>query len=290
MHRILFFLLFTSLVLVSCKNTSESNQFNDTNVASSKVESIGIVSKDSTIASRFTEPKGFIRITVEEGSFASYLRNFKLLPVGEKVHLYDGSVKWSQDLHASILNIDVGNRDLQQCADAVMRLRAEYLYAQQNYDKIAFNFTNGWKFEYNKWREGNNLIVKGNNTSWKPSENLKTSYKDFRKYLDKVFMYAGTLSLSKELKSKTLESINIGDVLIQGGSPGHAVLVMDVCKNEDTGDKAFMLAQSYMPAQQIHVLKNTENQKASPWYLLSEIRDQIVTPEWAFYKTDLKEF
>lgn len=243
-----------------------------------------------TIKTRFVPPQGFVRKDIGNLSFASYLRDFRLLDSKEKVHLYNGSLKSDQSVHAAILDIDVGNRDLQQCADAIMRLRAEHLYKQKKYDNIAFNFTNGWKFEYSKWRTGNDLVVQGNKTKWISGSVPKESYEEFRNYMDKVFMYAGTLSLSKELKSKKLDDIEIGDVFIKGGSPGHAVLVVDLALNELTGDKAFMLAQSYMPAQQIHVLNNPMNVDISPWYLLSDIDLELSTPEWLFEKTAIKSF
>ena len=105
-----------------------------------------------------------------------------------------------------------------------------------------------------------------------------------------VFMYAGTLSLSNELQPKALVEIEIGDVFIKGGSPGHAVLVVDIAENEHTGEIAFLLAQSYMPAQQIHILKNPSNPSISPWYILSDIKQELITPEWRFAKDALKGF
>ena len=52
---------------------------------------------------------------------------------------------------------------IMQCADAVLDRWNEWLvfYTKKRFDDIAFNFTNGWKFEYQKWRDGKSLIVKG---------------------------------------------------------------------------------------------------------------------------------
>ena len=112
-----------------------------------------------------------------------------------------------------------------------------------------------------------------------------TGLKSFRKYLDVVFMYAGTYSLARELNSVNIDNLKIGDVFIQGGSPGHAVLVVDVVFNVSTSKKRFLLAQSYMPAQDIHVLYDFTTK--SPWF---EPGDLIETPEWIFYAQDLKRF
>jgi hypothetical protein len=201
--------------------------------------------------------------------------------------LYNGQLKARQSVHAAVVDMDTGDRDLQQCADAVMRLRAEYLFAQKQYYKIHFNLTNGFKMDYAKWRQGYRVRVEGNKTAWYATDTPSTSYESFRKYLDFVFMYAGTLSLSKEMKPKTVKDLAIGDVFIQGGSPGHAVIVVDMAMKESTGEKVFLLAQSYMPAQEIHVLVNPNEAGLSPWYS-ADFGEELVTPEWTFRRDVLK--
>ena len=105
-------------------------------------------------------------------------------------------------------------------------------------------------------------------------------------------MYAGTASLSKELPKSDFKSIKAGDVLIQGGFPGHAVIVLDVAQHTQTGEKVFMIAQSYMPAQSIHVLKNFIQPNLGVWYSVQDCsaREGIFTPQWNFYPKDLKSF
>ncbi|MFT6334646.1 MAG: hypothetical protein ACJATI_001389 [Halioglobus sp.] len=285
------YIVCTIVLFFSCKHINkEKPELPEVQIIKKVERKVHRQPDGSNISSRFPTPRGFERTIENKNSFGQYLREFPLLPHGEEVHLFDGSLKYYQEGHAAILDIDVGTRDLQQCADAVMRLRSEYLFKNKKFDAIAFNFTNGWKFEYQKWRDGDKLNVVGNKTNWIVGNERRESYKDFRSYLDQVFMYAGTLSLSKELKSKPLEDVEIGDVFIQGGSPGHAVLVVDMCKNPENGDKAILLAQSYMPAQQIHILKNLENAENSPWYLISQIENKIITPEWTFGNDQLKTF
>ena len=99
----------------------------------------------------------------------------------------------------------------------------------------------------------------------------------------------GSASLSKQLKTKEdLSSIIPGDVLIRGGFPGHAVIVVDVAENA-AGKKMYLLAQSYMPAQDIHILVNPMNDKFSPWYVVNE--DILIkSPEYSFKRTELKHW
>jgi hypothetical protein len=107
--------------------------------------------------------------------------------------------------------------------------------------------------------------------------------------MEMVFQFAGTLSLSKELKPVSPEDVQIGDILIQGGSPGHAVMVVDMVIHPETKEKLFLLAQSYMPAQETQVLRNPIDYLSSPWFYFDS-SDVLDTPEWTFYKGDLKRF
>lgn len=243
------------------------------------------------IEHRIVAPAGYVRKACKPQSFAAYLRQLPLLSEGSKVLLYNGQEKGNQAAAFAVVDMEIGRRDLQQCADAVIRLRAEYLWLQKRYDEIKFNFTSGFEAGYKKWAEGNRIKVNGNTVQWYVSGGRDYSYQTFRKYLDIVFAYAGTASLSKELVSVPYASLQPGDVFIKGGSPGHAVIVVDAVAHPQTRKKMFLLAQSYMPAQQIHVLVNPVNRGTSPWYELSDNDEgKLYTPEWVFEKKDLKRF
>ncbi len=258
------------------------------NEPAATLESFAVHSTESnrsgnTILERFPEPAGFQRVAQSEDSFGFFLRKFPLLPDGSPVELYNGVIK-SNPVHEAVFDLSVGNRDLQQCADAVMRMRGEYLYAQNRKSEIHFHLTNGFDMSYSKWMQGYRLQVNGNKTQWVKTHEPGDSHEIFMKYMEVVFNYAGTLSLSKELKPKSIEEIMPGDVWIYGGSPGHAVLVVDVASNA-RGEKVFMVAQSYMPAQQMHLLKNENHPQLSPWYKAEKA--PLQTPEWTFDSNEL---
>ncbi len=53
--------------------------------------------------------------------------------------------------------------------------------------------------------------------------------------------------------------------------------------------KIFLLAQSYMPAQDIHILRNPDDEDLSPWYSV-DFGEKLHTPEWIFTKKELCRF
>jgi hypothetical protein len=203
------------------------------------------------------------------------------------VRLFNGAIKFRQDVHAAVADIDTGTRDLQQCADAVMRLRAEWMLAQGRAAEIAFNYTGGGRVPWLRWARGERPSADGRR--WSNRAKPDDSYGSFRRYLDHVFTYAGTYSLERELKPAELAHAQIGDVFIKGGFPGHAVLIADMIENPASGEKRFLLLQSFMPAQDIHVLKNPRQPDGSPWYPL-DFEGDLITPEWTFTRTSLRRW
>lgn len=245
-----------------------------------------IDTQGTTLESRIHVPEGYERTSTEAGNLTEFLRNYSLKAHGSPVLLYDGSEKWSQDAHVAVFALPIEERDLQQCADSVMRVYAEYYFQTEQYEKIRFHFTNGFLAEYGKWREGYRISVEGNNVSWVKSASYDDSYETFVKFMRMVFTYAGTLSMEQESTQISVEEARVGDVILKGGSPGHVVMIVDICENEQ-GEKAFLLAQGYMPAQEFHVLKNPAHEE-NPWYYEGELTGSIRTPEYGFGEKCLK--
>lgn len=225
----------------------------------------------NTISTRFEIPKGYSEMKVEQNSFAEYLRNLPLKTENATVTYFDGRTKINRSVYCAVIDQDIDPVDLQQCADAVMRLRGEYLFSQKRYSDIHFSFLSDGKPRY-----------------FRDYANGDYSYSKFRKYMKYIFSYANTASLKKELKPVSIiSSIEIGDVFIQSGNPyGHAVIVVNLIEDEN-GNKKMMLAQSYMPAQETQVLLNP-NAENSPWYDVKE--GALQTPEWNFHSSDLRRF
>lgn len=212
-------------------------------------------------------PTGYKRPNYSDGSFATWLRKISIKK-DTTVYLYNGQPKKNQSAQYAVLSIPVGNKDLQQCADAVMRLRAAYFYDQRKFAEISFADNNGKRFTC-------------------PAGADSTR---FEHYLEEVFNNCGTASLEKQLHPVTdFAALQPGDVFIKGGYPGHCVIVMDMAVNS-SGKKIYLLAQSYMPAQDIHLLKNPMDDSLSPWYELKTDNSLIYTPEWTFEPRQLRRW
>ena len=237
----------------------------------------------NNIETKFTPPIGYERIYND--NYSKFLRQFPLKSNNE-VKYYNGDSKLNSSIWAAVFDYDIGTSDLHQCADAVIYMRANYLYKYNLIDKLHFNFTSGFKAYYKDWLL-NYYKVKGNNV-WlqKRSNNLVDSLGTFKKWLRQIWIYAGTYSLEKELKEINIKNIKPGDVFIKGGFPGHAVAVVDVVVNSNN-EKLYMLSQSFMPAQENHILLNPKNN--SVWYKVDG-SNVIYTPEYSFESNQLKRF
>lgn len=239
------------------------------NMATAYVSTPNLLQKDSlTIASRVKPPKGYKRVNYPKGSFENYLRHYKLKPFGSKIINYDNTNYFWQGGHIGILEVPVPSNGLQQCADALIRIRSEYLWDNNKKNKIGFNFTSGHYCSWLKYAEGYRPKIKGNKVTFYKTAKANHSKANFYKYLNLIYTYSGTLSLYHELPKITdAKQLKIGDMLIKGGTPGHIVIICDEAVNAG-GEKLFLLAQGNTPAQSVHLVKNLEDSSISPWYQL----------------------
>ncbi|MGR6088080.1 MAG: DUF4846 domain-containing protein [Arcticibacter sp.] len=244
----------------------------------------------SEIKSRIQPPAGFSWVEEEAESFGNFLQNLKLKPSGSQILDYTGTPIANQSEHVAVLDIDVGDKNLQQCADAVIRLRAEHLWSSNRKDEIAFHFTSGDLYRWNDHRNGIRPDINGNHVNFIKSASTDNSYANFRKYLNLIFTYAGTISLNRETQAippnTTLET---GNILVTPGSPGHAVIIVGHAKNAN-GKNIYLLAESYMPAQSIHIVTNPYNSSISPWYELKPTTDPVTTARFSFARGNFRRF
>ena len=255
-----------------------------TQFAKSYVTSPNYINEEGlSVASRVKLPEGYQRVTYAPGSFQEYLRNFTLLEAGSEVINYDGRPYGYQRGHVGVLDLSVPDNGLQQCADALIRLRAEYLWQTDRKDQIGFNFTSGHYCSWKKYAEGYRPVINGNKVTFNKSASADTSKENFYRYLNLIYTYSGTQSLHDELiHIDDPNEMRLGDMLVYPGFPGHIIIAVDEIVNE-SGQKLFIFAQGNTPAQSVHLLKNLNDSKLSPWYSYPK-RESFNIPTYTFRK------
>lgn len=263
------------IILISAYAMQSNTIKNGTAMARAMVSTSNLVNQESTsIKLRVTVPEGYTRVTYPDHSFAEYLRNYKLKPYGSKIINYDNTEYFWQHGHIGVLEVPVPANGLQQCADALIRIRSEYLWNSNRKDEIGFNFTSGDYCSWNAYAEGYRPQINGNKVNFMKTAGRNDSKENFYKYLNLIYTYSGTLSLFNELDPVDASDLKIGDMLIKGGSPGHIVMICDEVIN-DKGEKLFLLFQGNTPAQSVHLVKNLKDTTISPWY---ELQNDAVIP------------
>jgi hypothetical protein len=242
---------------------------------------------------RFAVPPGFRRVDNEPGSFGEFLRTLPLLPDGAPVVDFRGRRLHDDGHHANIsavADLDVGARDLQHCADAIVRLHAEWRYGKGERD-IGYRAVSGQLLSYRAWVSGERSFVDGKNLVMRRSAAPATdAHPLFRSWLDDVFSWAGTASIERDgVKVPSLSEVRPGDFFVMSGAPyGHAVLVLDVAR-DDSGRIALLLGQSYMPAQSFQILRPSDAETS--WFVLTPGQWSVTTPFWRpFPASSLRRF
>jgi len=227
-----------------------------------------------TLSSRLTTPPGYERVKLESGSFGAWLRDLPLAapntPVknhkGELVHPADN------DYLAAVIAIDVGSIDLQQSPDVAIRLHAEWLWSEGDRNMSYLGAT-GLDMPLSRWTKGQRLIASGPQVFWaqqaKPSE---PDHAELRRYLDGVFTWANSTSLAQQAKLVEPDDIRPGDFFLHTGSPGHALVILDIAHKENR--KLALFAQALNPAENVHVLRPG---RATAWFSI-RAGEPIVTP------------
>jgi hypothetical protein len=241
------------------------------------------------IESALAPPAGFERVAAAADSFAGWLRRLPLAPAGTAVVLHDGRPLLDQSIIAAVIDIDTGTSDLQQCADAVMRLRAEFLYSRGLLGAIGFDLVNSERYPFSAYSRGATPRQEGAGITLASEKPRGAGHGDLRRYLDLLFGFASTRSLARELQPvASLRDAEIGDVFIRPGQPGHAMIIADMAVNA-SDQRLVLLVQGSMPARGIYVLNNTRTPELGAWFEIAD-RQPLITPGYEFRPDELRRF
>lgn len=238
-----------------------------------------------TLEERFPTMPGFVRVHLEPQSFGWFLRNLPLAAKNTPVKSFRGDVIRAADHPnvAGVVAIDVGSRDLQQCADAILRLHAEWRYARGHRD-LMYRAASGTKLSFGQYAAGMRLHVDGNKLSFAlDARRTEPTHALMRAWLEDVFGWANTGALSRDGQHVNFAGLRPGDFFVLTGVPfGHAVLVLDMAVDKQ-GRRALLLGQSFVPAQNVHVLRPNPS---GAWFVVDENDGAVTTPFWEPFPFD----
>jgi Domain of unknown function (4846) len=239
------------------------------------------------IAARFAPPRGFTRVPIAAGSWSEWLRNLPMRAAGTPVRSLgrDVILPGESPLLAGVVDIDV--RRNQECADTILRLWAEYLRSAGRDAEIVFHATSGDRLSWIEWRSGIRPRLAGNRLRCSRRAQPDFSRASYDGFLACVFSYCGTLSLAAGGRAVRVADAAIGDFFVHGASPGHAVLIADLAR-DDAGQLTALLIEGYMPAQSVYVMASD---RGAAWFALDPGRPLYV-PRWggAFDPSELRRF
>ncbi len=232
--------------------------------------------KIRTLEESFEPPAGYSRKALPAESFSSFLRQLPLRAEGSPVNTYERKLllEGGDPRIAAVAELDLSYADIQQCADSVIRLHAEWRWSQNTAESVGYHFLSGDYAKWSRYREGQRPKVDGAKVVWVGGLALKNDHASYRKYLDMVFNYASTISLAgKSSQAVERSDVRAGDFFILPGGPGHVILILDLAENPE-GKRMALLGQGYMPAQDFQVLRG----ESGGWFDLQG--DSVDTPFW----------
>lgn len=228
-----------------------------------------------TLLARFETPPGYRRVGLPRGSFGEWLRELPLAAPKTPVTTHKGELVHDGDDQyvAAVVAIDTGKIDLQQSPDVVIRLHAEWLWSAGN-PRISYRSATGLDLPLSRWARGERLQAQGASMYWvvkgKPAE---VDHASFREYLDAVFTWVNSVSLAQQAEAVEAKDILPGDFFIHSGSPGHALVVLDLAR-KDNGQQVALLGQALNPTQNVFVLQPG---RATAWFSLRP-GEPVITP------------
>lgn len=223
---------------------------------------------DARTVGDIAAPRGYVKMDGDDAAYTEFLRS---IPLKEEnaVHYFEGGdvARGSSSRSYAVVDLPLLSNN-EQCADACMHIRSEYLYRSGQYGRICFTTAAGVPMRYMGGR----------------------MRKAFESYMRTVFNYANTESLVMELPNREIKDVQPGDMFVykarKGHKYGHAIMVMDVAVNLKTGKKSVLLAEGCTPAVDIHVLRNGR----SAWFPVDDKAETLYLSIFKFHRDELRRF
>jgi hypothetical protein len=204
------------------------------------------------------------------------MRSLPLLKPGSDVQNYRGTVfKSGQDTAvAYVVDLEIKGRRLEQCMDILVRLYAEFLWAKNQTADLILPLPGGYWLKWNDWHDGFRPIFNGINVTMKKSGQSNSSVESYKSYLNIIYSESHTQQFFHAYLPVERKEVQIGDIVIKKGTKGHAVMIVDLARNDK--DELFaLIGNGDTPACQFFLLNH---RKDSPWIPLDFDEEYLNLP------------
>jgi hypothetical protein len=215
-----------------------------------------------TVMRRFARSlPGYGGFPDDPNSWSEWLRLLPLAASGTPVRNYRGEivVPGDDEQLAAVVAIDIGSRDLQQSADVLLRLHAEWRWYR---GELRMLYLSDSKLELplQKWGAGERLVAAGGQPKWvaQAAAKPKLDGVDFREYLEAVLAWSDGQALVAESVPLAPEGLEPGAFFLRQGHPADVLVVLDVATSP-AGERAMLLAHARNPSENIHVIRPTRD-------------------------------
>jgi hypothetical protein len=248
--------------------------------SSVKLDQYGFVSSynpNQSIFKQVLPPFGYTKVETPASSFGEWLRFLPLYPVDRAVLDYEGNVIKMASQVIRVIQLDNPSHGMQQCADTVIRLWAEYLKSRDQLDQLELHTQNGQSSSWRRWAAGYRPVLKGNSFHWikkeSPTSN-QTRELHFKEYITWLMQWTGTLALARDLSRVTQSELDIGHMFVHpnrsGNNIGHISIIVDKAVQEGNSVPIYLIAWGFIPAQDFHIIQPPRNLPHYPWFTRTE--------------------
>jgi hypothetical protein len=203
------------------------------------------------------------RILATDNSFAGWLRDLPLMKTGSDVLNHrDGIFKAGTDTAvAFVVDLDIKGRRHEQCMDILVRIYAEYLWRENQVESLNLPLPGGYWLTWEDWSNGFRPVFRGIDVDMKKSSRSDTTHQAYQSYLNTIYCESHTQQFYHAYLPVDKKKVQIGDILIRKGTNGHAVMIVDLARNE-RGELIALIGNGDTPACQFFLLNHKKN---SPW-------------------------
>lgn len=227
-----------------------------------------------TIGSIPLPSNGYLRIKVEPASFGEWLRDLPLKEKNSSVLDYRGKIfkSGTDSIVAGVVNWDIKNRRLEQCMDILIRLYAEYSRKCNITTRLSLPLPGGYWLGWEEWKNGFRPVFKGINVKLSKKTIYDNTPTAFQRYLNTVYNASHTQQFYHAYQAVDRAEVEIGDFIVKKGTKGHAIMIVDLAKNE-RGDLVALIGNGDTPACQFFLLNFRTGQPWIPLVFAEEILD-----------------